>query len=71
MKHADPNVITLGNQSETSISDDVLHIPNTSKLTPEQISKAVAHHNKHHSKDKPLRFSQTAEATSQARKKNK
>jgi hypothetical protein len=31
----------------------------------------VAHHNKHHSKDKPLQFAQTAEATAQARKKNR
>jgi hypothetical protein len=70
MKHADPNVMTLSNQSQASISDDVLHIPNTSKLTPEEISKAVAHHNKHHSKDRPLRSAQTAEATAQARKKS-
>jgi hypothetical protein len=71
MKHADPNVISLSNQSATSISDDVLHIPNTSKLTPEEISKAVAHHNKHHSKDKPLRVAQTAESTAQSRKRSK
>jgi hypothetical protein len=71
MKHADPNVITLSNQSETSISDDVLHIPNTSKLTPEEVSKAVAHHNKHHSKDKLQSVAQTADATAQARKKNR
>jgi len=71
MKHADPNAMTLSNQSETSISDDVLHIPNTSKLTPEEIAKAVAHHERHHSKDKATRIAQTAEATARARKKNK
>ena len=31
-----------------SVTDDVLHIPAESKLTPEDIAKAVAHHNKHH-----------------------
>jgi hypothetical protein len=28
---------------------DVLHSDNHSKLSPEEIAKALAHHNKHHS----------------------
>ena len=68
MKHADPNVMTLGNQSQSAISDDVLHIPAVSRLTPEEIAKAVAHHNKHH-KDKPEKFA--ANAPSGKKKFNK
>ena len=30
------------------VSTDVLHIPTETKLTQEQIAKAVAHHNRHH-----------------------
>jgi len=36
------------NQSSSSIADDVLHNPEHSKLTSEEIAKAVAHHKKHH-----------------------
>jgi hypothetical protein len=36
------------NQSSPSIADDVLRNPEHSKLTPEEIAKAVAHHKKHH-----------------------
>jgi hypothetical protein len=28
---------------------DVLHSENHSKLSPEEVAKALAHHNKHHS----------------------
>jgi hypothetical protein len=45
------NVMKQSTQPLTSVSDDVLHIPSTTKLTPEEVAKAVAHHNKHH-KDK-------------------
>jgi hypothetical protein len=67
MKHADPNVMTLGNQSQSAISDDVLHIPAASKLTPEEIAKAIAHHNKHH-KDRSGKVAQNMQA---AKKFNK
>jgi hypothetical protein len=30
------------------VSGDILHIPSQSKLTAEQIAKAVAHHKRHH-----------------------
>lgn len=36
------------NQSSPSMPDDVLRNPEHSKLTPEEIAKAVAHHKKHH-----------------------
>jgi hypothetical protein len=37
------------NQSSSpSIADDVLHNPDHSRLTPEEIAKAVAHHKKNH-----------------------
>ena len=48
---ANTNVMKQSSRPLTSVSDDVLHIPSTSKLSPEEIAKAVAHHNKHH-KDK-------------------
>jgi hypothetical protein len=41
------------NQSSHSIEDDVLHNPDHSKLTPEEIAKAVAHHKKNHPEDNP------------------
>lgn len=36
------------NPTAKSIEDDVLHFENNSRLTPEEIAKAVAHHNKNH-----------------------
>lgn len=36
-----------------SISKDVLHIPSQSKLTPEEIAKALAHHKRHHHDEPP------------------
>ena len=35
-------------KSDSSIANDALHSDNHSKLTPEEIAKAVAHHQKHH-----------------------
>lgn len=34
------------------IENDVLHLGSATKLTPEQIAKAIAHH-KHHHHDEP------------------
>ena len=48
--------------TNTTPSSDVLHSENHSKLTTEQIAKAVARHNKNHSADK---------ATNAAAKANK
>jgi hypothetical protein len=35
-----------------SIQDDVLHSTGHTQLTQEEIAKAIAHHDKHHAKDK-------------------
>ena len=40
-------------ESNTLIEDDVLHLGSGTKLTAEEIAKAVAHHNRHHGGDKP------------------
>lgn len=34
--------------AQSSANNDVLHIPSNSKLSPEEIAKAIAHHKKHH-----------------------
>ena len=39
--------------ADKSIEDDVLHNPDHSKLTPEEIAKAVAHHKKNHPEGNP------------------
>lgn len=39
--------------SSNPIENDVLHLGSQSKLTPEEIAKALAHHKKHHSGDQP------------------
>jgi hypothetical protein len=38
-------------KSDANIKNDVLHSDNHSRLTPEEIAKAVAHHNRHHKGD--------------------
>ncbi len=40
-------------QPDPAIESDVLHIESKSKLSPEEIAKAIAHHNRHHSPDQP------------------
>jgi hypothetical protein len=54
-------------KSDTSITNDVLHLGSESKLSAEAIAKAVAHHNRHHSGDQP----QQAAAKAGAGKKGK
>jgi hypothetical protein len=39
--------------SNDSIANDVLHLGSQSKLSPEEIAKAVAHHKRHHGGDQP------------------
>lgn len=39
--------------SSAPFADDVLHLGSSTKLTPEEIAKAVAHHNRHHPADRP------------------
>jgi hypothetical protein len=40
-------------ESNTSIKDDVLHLGSATKLSDEEIAKALAHHNRHHGGSKP------------------
>jgi hypothetical protein len=53
--------------SNNSIENDVLHLGSQSKLSPEEIAKALAHHNRHHSGDQP----QQAAAKTSGGKKGK
>lgn len=46
------------NQNSPSIEDDVLRNPDHSKLTPEEIAKAIAHHKKKHPGGSPQNLSQ-------------
>ena len=39
------------NTAESNPTNDVLHAENPTKLTAEEIAKAVAHHNRHHGGD--------------------
>ncbi len=41
------------NKSDDSILNDVLHLGSPTKLSPEEIAKAIAHHKRHHSGDQP------------------
>jgi hypothetical protein len=41
------------NQPSTPIEEDVLHLGSPTKLSDEEIAKAVAHHNRHHHGDQP------------------
>jgi hypothetical protein len=52
---------------DTSITNDVLHLGSQSKLSPEEIAKALAHHKRHHSGDQP----QKAAAHAAGNKKGK
>jgi hypothetical protein len=40
-------------KTDPSIANDVLHLGSPSKLSPEEIAKAVAHHKRHHGGDQP------------------
>jgi hypothetical protein len=55
-------------ESSKSIENDVLHLGSQTKLSPEEIAKALAHHkNKHHTGDQP----QSAPAKNASGKKHK
>ncbi len=38
---------------DPAIENDVLHLGSATRLTPEEIAKAIAHHNRHHHDDNP------------------
>jgi hypothetical protein len=54
-------------KTDPAITNDVLHLGSQSKLSPEEIAKALAHHNRHHGGNAP----QAAAADAGAAKKNK
>ena len=48
METAESKSPTTQNSASSSVSEDVLHLGSPTKLSDEDIAKAVAHHNKHH-----------------------
>lgn len=66
MQIPNPSNVRPVDQLPKSVTEDVLHIPAQSKLTPEEIAKAVAHHNKHH-KDKTEKSSPGAKGGKKSR----
>ena len=52
-------------KTDPAITNDVLHLGSQSKLSAEEIAKALAHHNRHHGGNAPQ------EAAANAGKKNK
>jgi hypothetical protein len=54
-------------KSTSPEASDVLHFDNQSKLSPEEVAKALAHHKRHHNGDEP----QSAPAKTGAGKKQK
>jgi hypothetical protein len=59
-------------QATTPVANDVLHSEEHSKLSPEEVAKAIAHHNKHHNGDQPQQAAAKLEASKKqaaARKK--
>jgi hypothetical protein len=56
-------------KSEPSITNDVLHLGSQSKLSPEEIAKALAHHNRHHGGTQPQQAAANASASKKGKKK--
>jgi hypothetical protein len=67
METAESKSATADNSASSSVSDDVLHLGSPTKLSPEEIAKAIAHHKRHHHGDQP----QKAAAKMAPGKKNK
>jgi hypothetical protein len=57
--------------STSSIKDDVLQSTDHSRLTPEEIAKAIAHHNRHHPKEKLEMSAKSGAGKSPGSKKGK
>jgi hypothetical protein len=53
METAESKSPTTQNSASSSVSEDVLHLGSPTKLSAEEIAKAIAHHNRHHSGDQP------------------
>ena len=56
------------NQPSSSVSSDVLHFENHSRLTPEEIAKAVKHHKKGHSGDRKAKANAPTKGGAPAKK---
>lgn len=49
-------------ETNTPESDEILHDGPQTKLTPEEVAKAVAHHERHHHGDQPKQAAAKVEA---------
>ncbi len=67
METAESKSATTGSAASTAVADDVLHLGSGTKLSAEEIAKALAHHNRHHRGDQP----QQAAAKKAPGKKNR
>jgi hypothetical protein len=54
-------------KTDPTIEKDVLHLGG-SKLTPEEVAKALAHHNRHHSGDQPQQAAAKLDASKKGKK---
>lgn len=55
-------------KTDPAIEKDVLHLGSPSKLSAEEIAKALAHHNRHHGGDQPQQAAAKLEASKKGKK---
>ena len=55
-------------KTDPAIENDVLHLGSPTKLSPEEIAKALAHHNRHHSGDQPQQAAAKLDASKKGKK---
>jgi hypothetical protein len=65
------NQPTENAQSTGSVERDVLHIPSQSSMSPEEIAKALAHHQRHHGGEQPQAAAKTGSGKKQGATKSK
>jgi hypothetical protein len=56
------------NKTDPAIENDVLHLGSGSKLSPEEIAKALAHHKRHHGGDQPQQAAGKRDADKKGKK---
>jgi hypothetical protein len=56
--------------TNNTVANDVLHLGAQSKLSPEEIAKAIAHHNRHHGGGQSQSAMATAGGKKQAGRKS-
>lgn len=54
-------------EPNTPENDEILHTGTQTKLTPEEIAKAVAHHDRHHHGDQPKQAAAKVEAAKKSK----